>query len=313
MPRGAVALIVLILTACSLSVPGSARADAPALRVGDSWTYRTNTSFAEGFVLNGTARFTLAARGNVSVEGTDHDAFRVEIRGEGAIHGEVPVNGGSVPISGTWDLVGEELLTASGLKVVSSLLELLAQGVTQPFSQPFVLRVRNLTRFTILDDSWRFPVDVGDAGSVRSRFNASEDVSFRYSLFDDTSNSNGTGERTLAYRVESRSDVQTPAGRFEAYAIRETWPDGRYDVLHFAAAVGNNARTQSYNETGAQVATTELVAYRYQALEPATFLGLTATGWAIGLIVASVTTAAASWAWRRRRMALRPPPTPPTA
>jgi hypothetical protein len=281
--------------------------------VGDFWAYRTNTSFTEGFVLDGTATFRLDAREDVAVEGVGYDAFRVAITGAGRIDGEVRLDGGSVPVSGTWDLVGEEILEASGLKIVSSLLELTAEGVTQPFDQPFTLRVRNLTTFSILQDAWRFPVDVGDEGFVRSRFNATEDITFRYSIFENSSASNGTGERTVLYRVDGTSTVTTAAGTFAAYAIRETWPDGRVDILHLAPAAGNNARTESYNETGAPVARTELAAYRYQALEPPRFLGLTLESWAVAGAGAAAAAAGIAWSViRRRRRARAPPLVPPS-
>lgn len=306
----ALALLTVLLATAGPRAAGGA--DAPAIRVGDAWTYETDTTFEEGFRLDGRATFTVDARRTVTVERTDHaDALLIQAQGEGTIGGSVPLNGGRVPVSGTWDLVGEQVLESDGLKIVSSFLELAAQGVTQPFHQPFTLRVRNLTTFAILDDSWRFPVDVGDEGSVRSRANGTEEITFRYLSFENTTNTNGTEERTLLYRVEGRSDVDTIAGRFDAYEIRETWPDGRYDLLFFSPTVGNNVRTVSFNETGEEVATTTLVSYRYQALEPPTFLGLTAGGWTIALAVAAAGSAAAVWILHHRRARRGPPPPRP--
>lgn len=306
--------LLLALTAClflAAAGPSSAqRADPPSIRPGDFWTYRTNTSLSEGFSLAGTATFTVNARETLNVSGAERDAFRVLVQGDGTIRGEIPTGFGPIPVSGTWDLVGEEILEAAGLKVVSSFINLLALGVTEPFDQPFMLRVRNSTTLAISEDAWRFPVGVGDTGHVTASFDTWENVSFAFGFLNEASNVTGVGLRTLSYRLEASAMVDAPAGRFEAYRINETWPDGRHSLLFFAPAAGNNARTESYNETGTRVATTELASYRYQALEPPTFLGLTLVQW--GVVILPVATAGiASAGWMRSRRRRRAPPEGP--
>src|SRR5438128_1844377 len=88
--------------------------------------------------------------------------------------------------------------------------------------------------------------------------------------------------------------------------FREAAPDGTYSLLYYAPTTGNDARTEAYNGT-AKVATSELTSYRYQALEPARFFGLTGTDWAIAGIAAAVVGGGVVVFWLR----IRRQPTPP--
>src|SRR5207245_8927111 len=102
------------------------------------------------------------------------------------------------------------------------------------------------------------------------------------------SHTRGTRWSNATYTLEAQVAVDTPAGHFDTYRIREAAPDGTYGLFYYAPATGNDARTEAYNGT-AKVATSELTSYRYQALEPARFFGLSGTDWAIaGTAVAAV-------------------------
>src|SRR3989442_61367 len=100
--------------------------------------------------------------------------------------------------------------------------------------------------------------------------------------------------------------VDPPAGHFDAYRIREAAPDGTYGLFCYAPATGNDARTEAYNGT-AKVATSELTSYRYQALEPARFFGLTGTDWAIAGTAVAAVGGVVVILWLRRRRQSRPP------
>ncbi len=79
--------------------------------------------------------------------------------------------------------------------------------------------------------------------------------------------------------------------------------------MFFAPAAGNSVRTEMYNGTGTEpVATSELVSYRYQALEPARFLGLTTSDWAIVLVVVAAAVVVLSFFLRRQMRRTVPPP-----
>src|SRR2546427_678028 len=108
------------------------------------------------------------------------------------------------------------------------------------------------------------------------------------------------------YTLEAQVAVDPPAGNFDASRIRQATPDGTYGLFYYAPATGNDARTEAYNGT-TEVATSELTSYRYQALEPARFLGLTATDWAIAGTAVAVVVGAIAIVWLRRRRHSRPP------
>src|SRR5206468_10866265 len=97
-----------------------------------------------------------------------------------------------------------------------------------------------------------------------------------------------------------------PAGPFHPERFAEAAPDRTYSVLYYAPPTGNDARTEPYNGT-ANVATSELTSYRYQALEPARFFGLTGTDWAITGIAAEAAGGGVLVFWLR----IRRRPTPP--
>src|SRR5207247_2486955 len=81
-------------------------------------------------------------------------------------------------------------------------------------------------------------------------------------------------------------------------------------VSFFAPVAGNYARTEAHNGTST-VGTADLVSYRYQALEPPTFLGLTADRWALAAIGTVAVGIALVWWYRRRKRPaalLGPPP-----
>jgi hypothetical protein len=65
--------------------------------------------------------------------------------------------------------------------------------------------------------------------------------------------------------------VPTTAGMFSAFLVAEGWPDGSSQHLHFAPAVDNDVRTESFASDESLTAVTSLAAYRYQALETPTF------------------------------------------
>lgn len=287
----------------------AAAVDAPRLTVGDHWTYFTNTTTQDGFRLVGTATFAIDARAVFALNGRSHDVFQVEVGGSGNVSGRVEFEGNTYSLSGTWTLAGEEFLEVSGLKIVSSYVRLLANGRTQPLNLALTIRVENTTTFEILDDTWRFPVDAGDVGTLTERLNASEEFLARAGLSEERSSTNGTGIRTLRYRAEAEERVSVPAGTFDTVRINETWPDGRYTHLYYASGVGNNVRSESYGATGTKIASTGLVSYRYQSTEPSPPSWLTILE--SSFIVAAIASAVVVLIVRRRKRVRIRPPGPP--
>jgi len=305
--RLAAVLAFAFLTLLAFSASGAA-VSGPALTPGDFWTYRTNTSIGGAFYLVGDVTLMTKGRERVSVEGTTYDAVRFTLSGAGTANGTVATQLGPTRASGSWVLSGNEVLESAGLKVISSVLDLEASGTlhTAPLAIPFQLSVQNTTTFRLVDDEWRFPLEIGNSSLVARRMNFTEDFRFFYGLQSTPLHTQGSLWWNATYTLDAQVAVDTPAGHFAAYRIREAYSDGTYGLFYYAPATGNDARTEAHNGT-AQVATSELTSYRYQALEPARFFGLTGTDWAIAGIALAAVGGAGAILWLRRRRQSRPP------
>ncbi len=305
---------LLFLLSLSSAAAPDATVNAPLLTPEDTWTYHTNTSLASDFFLDGQVTATVKDHGTFDVEGTPYDAYRVDVSGSGIAAGNLTIDFISAPASGNWVLTAEETIESKGMKTIANVLDLEASGMlyTSPFHVPFHLRVQNTSAYRIVDDPWSFPLSVGATGVVRSELNFTQDITVSPT---PPIPSAGLAWTNVTYTLETQAVVDTPAGHFDAFRIRQAFPDGAYNQLFFAPAAGNSVRTEMYDGTGTEpVATTELVSYRYQVLEPARFFGLTTSDWAIVLVVvaAAVVVLIVLRRWLRRPV---PPPgsSPPTA
>ncbi len=301
----------MILIASAAPVRGES-VDAPTWTVGDFWTYRTNTTLAPGLDLTGTATSTVHGPIAVEVGATTVQATRIILSGSGTASGTVTTRNGTVAVQGTWILTGEERFTPDDLQPVYSLLDLSVNGTYEYIVPvPFTLRLQNTTTYRILSDGWRYPMVVGTAGNVTVAYNFTQDV---YSPVAGHLRSNGTGETTTSFALSAAVSVATAAGTFSAYPLRTTAEDGSSQRLYYAMSVGNHVRTETYDSSGNLTAVDTLTAYRYQAAEPATFLGLTTTGWILVIAVVTVAMVLIAFVgWRsRRQRAPHPPPNPET-
>ncbi len=288
----------ILLAVALLLVTASARAESiekPSLSVGDTWTYRTNGSF-QGFELKGQLSSVVAAKGLATVLGATLDVVRVVVNGSGTVSGQVTSPLGTGSVAGTWIVTGEDLLEAGQLKLVSRVVDLSVDGLFRDIV-PISVRATNTTLYRVARDDWRFPLVVGTNGSVESAYTYTQD----YIAFGNQSHSSGSGNLTVGYSLGSGTTLAAPAGTFAAYPIDETWPDGSVERAYFSPVVGNDVKTESYNVTGSLVATTVLLSYTYQALEPARFLGLTIVEWGILAAVVAGVTALGAVLWRRSR------------
>lgn len=306
----ALAILAVLLLPVAAASNGVLAVEGPQLVPGDSWTYRTNTSLESGLSLEGGVTLTVRGRSPAFVEGTMYDAYDMSVSGAGTAAGIVVTQFGSTAASGSWILTGRELVEARGLKVVSRVLDLEASGTlhTQPAPLSFVLRVQNTTSYRLQADAWHFPLRVGNSALVSSQMNFSEDFGLYVGLPTTPFHSAGLAWWNITYALQAPVGIQTPAGGFETYPIRETYPDGSYTIFFFAPLVGNHARTETHNETS-EVSRSELVGYRFQALEAARVLGLTPVEWAIAAISVGVVTASVILWWRRKERRTAPPET----
>ncbi len=307
---------VALLLALVLLAPPPARAagaamEAPAWTAGDYWVYRFNTTF-EGFVfLNGTVRADLVALRNVTVRGVSMDAFVVDTRGNGTLEVSVILGTQELRAEGTWNLTGEEEFASASRVIVSSLLDITGEGRIGSLNAPFTLHWINTTESRVVRDTWSYPVPPGASGEVVLNTSWSEDVFLRIDQ-NDTTPMNGTGVAEERIGLALANDTETatvPAGPFTTFIVNETWPDGERERFEYAPQVGNNARTVTYDGSGRQVGRTELLSYRYQALEPRAGFPLWA---AVGIAVAVPAAVVLGAWWLRRRRAREEAYTPPS-
>jgi len=309
------ALIAVLLVALAASpvVPRTASVSAPSLTPGDTWTYRTNTRLGAGLYLDGHVTLTVVEHGNISVEGAAYNAYRMSVSGTGTAAGNFSTDFGTTPASGSWVLTGQEVFESAGLKTIMTVLDLEANGTlhTSPVQLPFRLSVQNTTTYRIVEDGWRFPHAVGDSAVVRLALNFTEDFRLFYGLPTTPVHTAGIVWSNVTYTLETETTVDTPAGTFDSFRISSSYPDGTRDRAYYAPAAGSDVRRESYtgNDTS-PVSTTELVTYRYQALEPARFFGLTTSDWIIvvALIAVASVPVIVLFRWQTRS---KPPPGPP--
>ncbi len=312
---GYLLLAAILVAASAAEAATSVSVNAPSLTVGDMWTYRTNTSLTRGLGLEGRVTLTVIGRGTIAVEGHTFDAYTFSVAGSGTASGTFATRFGSTKASGDWRIAGQEVVDVRGLKILSTVLDLEANGTlhTNPIPLPFLLSVQNTTSYRLDVGPWQFPLAVGAAAVVSSRMNFTEDFHLVYSGFSPPpTHSAGIVWWNVTYGLDAAVGVDPPAGHFDAYPIRETYPDGSVTVSFFAPTAGNHARTEAHNRTST-VGTADLVSYRYQALEPPTFLGLTSDRWAFVAIVIGIVGILLIWWTRRKRKPSTPPEAPPGA
>lgn len=306
LPRG----FAILLTLSLLVAAGTGAAtfvDRPSWTKGDFWTYRTNTTLTPGLNLTGTATSTVAGTQATLTGGTSVEAFRVIVIGSGTAAGRVTTPNGTVSVLGSWSLTGEERFEPDNLHSIYSLLDLSVNGTYgYVIPIPFSLRFQNTTTYRIVSDGWRYPMVVGTSGNVTVAYNFTQDL---YSPTGGHLHENGTGQSILGFSLADAVSVDTPAGAFQAYALREDAPDGTWQRAFFAPTVGNDVRTESHDRDGTLTALGTLVAYRYQAAEAQTFLGLTLVQWIFAATAIAAVAVVVGFLIRRSRH--RKTPVPP--
>ena len=316
--------VALVAIACTLIAAGGARAplptamEAPAWSPGDYWEYRFNSTFENTVFLNGTVRADILSVANRTIRGVPQDVYVVPTAGAGSLEGAFSGFNASVPVSGLWNLTGEQLFSTTSRKVVKSLIDITASGQAMILNVPFTLVWINSTSSRVARDDWVYPVPVGFTGTVTLNSSLSEDIFLQLDS-NPPLNFTSSVEAQVAFTASlpAISRVTVPLGTFDTYTIRESWPDGSREEFEFAPQVGNNARTTTYNASGAEVSRTELVSYAYRAAAPSSNpLGAYLVFAGVGVGVAAAILLAWFVARRRRREREYTPPSlrePPTS
>ncbi len=301
--RGLSALVAVSLVWAGVSASG-ASLERPSWTPGDFWTYRTNTTLTGGFSLDGTATSTVSGRVAMATGKGPIDAYRVLLVGEGTASGTVTTPNGTISFRGQWTLTGEERFEPINLHPIYNLLDLHVNG-TYGVLLPFSLRFQNTTTFDVLTDGWPYPMVAGTSGNVTETYQYTQDV---YSPGVAPLHENGTGQWTLGFILSDPISLDTPAGTFSAFALREDSPDGSWQRRFVSPAVGNDLRTESHDAGGNLTSVTMLLAYRYQAMESTAFFGLSVVQWGLLAVAVLVTVAVSVLAIRRRQKKTGPPP-----
>ncbi len=294
-PPARAASVLLVVLLAGLAASGSPSLARPSWTPGDFWAYATNTTLLPGLYLAGSVTSTVQGTAPMPSGGTS--GYVVLLSGMGMAAGVVTNASRSVAVQGEWILTGKEIFEPLGLQPVYSLLDLSVNG-TAGGIVAYSIRVQNTTTFQVASSDWQYPFAAGSGGNASVVYNFTQDVTFN-GPWTYSHHSQGTGTWAERFAAADPVDVATAAGTFQAYPITEAWPDGSHETAFESPQTGNAVRTEGYNATGNRTSVTTLTAYRYQALEPPTFLGLTAMEWAV--VVSAVAAAAIGIVVLRRR------------
>lgn len=300
-----VAATVLALALVTLAATPASSLDRPTWTVGDRWTYATNTTLLPGLNLTGSVTWTVQGRPPTGGPNASEDPYEVVLSGSGSAGGFVTTSVGPVSIQGSWILTGEDLFEPATLQPLSNLLDLSVNGTYGGFGQ-YAIRLQNTTTFSIVTTSARYPIVAGSTWSTSVLANYTQDFSYSGPT-SGTNHTAGSADWTETFAALQPLEVPSSLAAFETLPVTETWPDGSREVSFLSAQVGNAVRTEGYDPGGNLTSLSTLTAYRYQALEAPTFLGLTALQWVIVVpLIAAAVVALVLVRWHRRRHKVRP-------
>lgn len=265
-------LVALLLTAALVgavcfSPHASAAIERPRFALGDFWTYETNLTDELGLRFVGQSTVEAFADTTVTIQGLTVPVVEFLLVGGGRFSATEELGSAE----GTWGLSGLERWETGAWRSVSSYIRLVAQGTLEEESIPipFTLEIVNSTTRRLIADTWPWPISAGDRGEVTARWNGTQRVTF--DLVGSPPETNETAFdaalRTVYAHVRSEP-VSVAAGTFDAEVVREDRPEGGYVLRWIAARAGNDVRRITYNETGVQIATSELAAFAYAAGVP---------------------------------------------
>jgi hypothetical protein len=282
----AVVAAMLVAFAFLAAVP-SARAsmNRPTWTAGDYWVYSFGGNFGNGSAMlsgTGTLRFDVVGVEAHAVNGTSYSSYHVTAT--------LSIKYSSVTISINADL----WYSVDTLAIVE-----ISAAVNSP----------PIASFSISGNppqTIQWPLTAGAHWSSATSVTAKEKFT------------NGTTIPTYSrlstnFDVLADEQITVPAGTFTTTPLKETATgvSAGYVKVYWAPQAGNSARTETYNNTGADKGGYNLTAYNYQggSFLTSVYFGLSGLVWLIILAVVIIVIAAVVVMRRRRPRA--PMPMPP--
>lgn len=282
-----VAVLTLSLAAISFVPTVRASTALPTLSTGDYWTYNlTGFNFGIGQSGSGSYKFNVVGTESVTAGGTSYMAYHEKL------NVTVTVTQGSTTT--TLSIPGDQWLRTSDLATVKESLSIsfLGASITE-------------TRTNTPPPMIQWPLTSGAAWNDSYMVTA---VSVLGSIISTT-----FSNATSAYSVGTDASITVPAGTFTATPLKQTAPDGSYNVSYWSATVGAPVKEDTVGAFGATGMSLQLSSYSHAAGVGGLFLGLPILAW-IGIVAVVIVVIAAVVVLRLRKPKMpqgMPPAQPP--
>jgi hypothetical protein len=268
--------------------PARASMSRPTWTTGDYWVYSFGGNFGNGstrFNGSGTLRFDVVGVEAHAVNGTSYSTYHTTVT--------LSIRYGSVSLSINADVwYSVDTLAVVEISAAVSLPPIASVSISGNPPQTI-----------------EWPLTAGAHWSSSTAVTSKEKLT------------NGTTIPTYStlstnFDVLADTTITVPAGTFTTTPLKETATgvSSGYAVVYWSPQAGNSARTESYNNTGADKGGYNLTAYNYQggSFLTSIYLGLSGLVWLIIIAVVIIVIAAVVIMRRRRpRAPMQMPPQQP--
>lgn len=282
-----VVALLMVVTAVSLAPPTRASTSAPTWTAGDYWVYNvTGFSFGIGTSGSGTWRLDMLGQQSITVGSTSYNTYHLKL------NVTITVTQGSTTT--TISLPGDIWLRTSDFAPVKQSMSLSFLGST--FSE---------TQTNTPPPGRQWPLTPGATWSASYMVTS---VSALGSIISTTYRND-----TSAYSVQADTSLTVPAGTFTVTPLKESAPDGSYNLSYWSSTAGGPVREDTVDVFGTTTTSLALKSYNYQSgtAVGGLFLGLPLLAW-IAIIAVIVIVVAALVFLRMRKprapQAMMPPP-----
>lgn len=303
------ASFLVIFAALFLTIPAQSAlaqemVEQPVYAPGDFWTYDASSPVIQEVLdeLGETAGdVEVNFEFTVRVEGTeDRDiggstvtvynvTYIVEVSASGSGEFTLDSNTTNITLSSTASSEVSAYLDRDGLEILQAqgTFEFVVNATTKDGGGEVTIGFEGngtLAVTTVYDiDTWSFPLQEGNQGREESR--STGEASFLSEFLGINETQSLSSNVTALYKVEGNTSVTVPSGTFDTLVVNSTFEDEQgvpapgYELAYWSSHAGGPVKMESYDGLGQQVAVFNLTAYRYQATERLTILGLDAIYW----------------------------------